>query len=94
MSRPTAPRRVTLWPIFVLFLLLITALSNAGPLTLARKGTEDYVIVIPAAATSQDQKAAADLALWLGQMTGAKFEIVPDTQTPRRNPPRLSYHCL
>ncbi|MEI6501902.1 MAG: DUF4838 domain-containing protein, partial [Armatimonadota bacterium] len=55
----------------------------AGPLTLAKAGVTDYVIVTPAAATTQDQKAAADLAQWLGEMTRAKFEIVPDTTAPR-----------
>lgn len=55
----------------------------SAPLTLAKAGTTDYVIVIPAAPTPQDRKAADDLALWLGQMTGAKFEIVPETQSPR-----------
>jgi hypothetical protein len=63
------------------------SLQPAGPaaaaLTLARAGATEYVIVIPAAATTQDRKAAEDLALWLGQTTGAGFEIVPDTQAPR-----------
>lgn len=55
----------------------------APPLTLARDGATDYVIVVPAAATTQDQKAAEDLALWLGEMTGARFAIVPDIEAPR-----------
>jgi hypothetical protein len=56
---------------------------SAGPLTLAKAGATGYVIVIPAEATSQDKKAAEDLALWLGKMTDAAFEIVPDSETPR-----------
>ncbi len=55
----------------------------AGPLTLAKGGATSYVIVIPEKATSQDRKAAEDLALWLGKMTDAAFEIVPDSAAPR-----------
>ena len=50
----------------------------AGPLPLARSGQTDYVIVIPAQPTSQERKAAEDLAQWLGEMTGAQFPIVSD----------------
>ena len=56
----------------------------AASLTLAGDGHTDYVIVIPSAPTPQDQKAADDLALWLGEMTGAKFPIVPDSQQSRK----------
>lgn len=52
----------------------------APALTLAEAGRTDYVIVIPAEPTTQEEKAAADLAQWLGRMTGAEFEIVPDTR--------------
>jgi len=52
-------------------------------LTLAKDGKTDYVIVIPSEPTSQDRKAAEELALWLGEMTGAKFPIVPDSTTPK-----------
>lgn len=57
--------------------------SGVGPLTLAQGGRTDYVLVLPASPTSQEQKAAEDLALWLGEITGAKFEIVPDSHPPR-----------
>lgn len=86
-------------PYLVLALLLTAAVSpaatlrrhnslapkgpTAGPLTLAQDQATDYVIVLPAQPTTQEQKAAADLAQWLGEMTGAKFEIVPDSQAPR-----------
>jgi len=53
--------------------------QHSSPLTLARDGETDYVIVIPAQPTSQDNKAAEDLARWLGEMTGAEFRIVPDS---------------
>lgn len=48
-----------------------------GPeLTLASGGRTDYAILLPSKPTSQDVKAADDLALWLKQMTGATFPIV------------------
>ncbi len=63
------------------------ALRPTGPLgseiTLARGGTTEYSIVIPEAPTTQDQKAAEDLALWLGEMTGAEFRIAADSEPPR-----------
>ena len=55
----------------------------AVTVTLARDGKTDYVIVIPSESTSQERKAAEELALWLGEMTGASFPIVPDSTTPR-----------
>lgn len=45
-------------------------------LTLAIDGKTDYSILLAASPTTQEQKAAEDLALWLGQITGAKFPIV------------------
>ena len=50
-----------------------------GPeLTLAREGSTDYVILLPAAPTGQDEKAAEELGRWLGAMTGAEFPIVTE----------------
>lgn len=57
--------------------------TPAAPLTLTQDSATDYVIVIPSAPTTQEQKAAADLAQWLGEITGARFEVVPDSQAPR-----------
>jgi len=56
---------------------------SAAPLTLAKAGKTDYVIVVPEAATTQDKKAAEDLGLWLGQMTDATFPVVADSQPAR-----------
>jgi hypothetical protein len=54
--------------------------GESGPnLTLASNGATDYVIVIPEKPTTQDQKAAQDLAQWLREMTGAQFPIVADS---------------
>lgn len=49
------------------------------PLVLAERGKTHYVIVIPARPTTQEKKAADDLALWLGMMTGARFPIAADS---------------
>ena len=57
--------------------------EEAGPsLTLAENGATPYVVVIPAEPTTQETKAAEDLTLWLKEMTGATFRIVPDTEAP------------
>ena len=51
--------------------------GNPGPeLTLSRGRQACCHIVVPATPTTQDEKAAADLALWLGKMTGAQFPVV------------------
>ena len=55
----------------------------AQELTLATDGKTDYVIVIPAKPTTQEQKAAEELAQWLKEMTGAAFPTTPDT-APRQ----------
>jgi len=62
------------------------SLRPLGPsghsLTLARDGKTDYVIVVPTAPTSQESKAAEDLAQWLDAMTGAQFSIISDAAPP------------
>jgi hypothetical protein len=48
-----------------------------GPeFVLAQEGRTDTVILVPAAPTPQDEKAAAELAAGLGQATGATFAVV------------------
>ena len=50
--------------------------GNPGELvTLAVDGKTDYVIVTPDNATTQERKAALELAHWLKQITGATFPI-------------------
>ncbi len=51
-------------------------------LTLAVDGATDCMIVIPEKPTSQEQKAAEDLAQGLKAMTGADFRIVQDVSSP------------
>lgn len=55
-----------------------------GEIHLASQGRTGYVIVLPAKPTTQDEKAAADLAHWLHAMTGATFRIVSDATAPSR----------
>ncbi len=54
----------------------------AGEIALAVDGETDYVIVIPAKPTTQEQKAAEELRKWIGQMTGADYAIVSDSAEP------------
>ncbi len=57
--------------------------GEPGPLLeLARNGGTDYVIVIPDDPTPQEQRAADELARWLGEMSGAEFPIVSDETAP------------
>lgn len=46
--------------------------------TLAKSGKALYTILIPAAPSTQEQKAAADLAQWLDEMTGARFAVTQE----------------
>jgi len=48
-------------------------------LALATEGTTDYVVVVPEKASVAETRAAGELRLWLGKITGAEFPIVPDT---------------
>jgi len=50
--------------------------GEAGPeITLAKGGKALYAIVLPAGASTQESKAADDLAQWLGKMTGVRFAV-------------------
>ncbi|MGB9619056.1 MAG: DUF4838 domain-containing protein, partial [Armatimonadota bacterium] len=48
-------------------------------LTLAAGGKTGYTIVIPDSPTTQDRKAAEDLARWLREITGAEFSIISES---------------
>ena len=52
----------------------VNALTPAGPaappLTIVADGTPRYAILLPAAPTAPERKAATDLREWLKQMTG------------------------
>ncbi len=53
--------------------------GRPGPeLVLAENGKAAYVILVPEKPTTQEQKAAGDLGVWLREMTGVFFEVVPE----------------
>lgn len=57
--------------------------GEPGPLlTLAQAGRTDYRVLIPRRPSGPEQKAAEDLAQWLGEMTGATFAILREDQVP------------
>ncbi len=49
--------------------------ASGAEITLAKDGKALYSVLIPTGASAQEQKAADDLAYWLGSIAGAKFEI-------------------
>ena len=58
--------------------------GTPGPqIRLAQKGKTEYRILLSARPTSQEEKAAADLALWLEEITGAAFPIVYEEEGAR-----------
>lgn len=52
--------------------------QSTATLILASNGVTDYSILLPAYATSEEQKAADDLSEWLKIMTGAAFPVVKE----------------
>jgi hypothetical protein len=58
--------------------------GQRGPwLTLAVAGKTEYTLLVPQRPTGPEQKAAEDLAQWLGAITGATFPVLPEDGTPR-----------
>ena len=55
-------------------------------IALAKGGKALYGILIPAAPSTQEQKAAADLAQWLGEMTGARFVVSRESDAAPKGP--------
>lgn len=64
----------------------INALKPAGtagpPLILASRGKAAYDLLLPATPTTQEEKAAADLALWLKGISGADFAVLREGTGP------------
>ena len=53
-----------------------------GPeVTLAADGRPEYVILVPASPTTQEAKAAEELSHWLGEITGAEFRVLRESET-------------
>ncbi|MBT3381583.1 MAG: DUF4838 domain-containing protein [Lentisphaerae bacterium] len=59
--------------------------GKAVSLPLAARGKTDYVIVTPRDASAGDRRAADELQVWLTEITGVNFPVVPDSEpaTPR-----------
>lgn len=65
--------------------------GKPGPaLTLATNGKAGYVILLPSAATTQEEKAAEDLARWLKEMTRADFPVLHEGRYYKSTLPRIS----
>ena len=58
---------------------VVRGAEHSGPLVLAEDGKTNYQIVIGADAHYGEELAAQELALFLGQITGAQFPISPDS---------------
>ncbi len=56
--------------------------AAAAVLRLAADGKTPYSIIVRATATEAEHLAARELALFLGQMTGAQFPVKTDTSAP------------
>ena len=54
--------------------------QTGSEITLSVAGETDYFIVIPDTPTTQEKKAAEDLAHWLQEMTGATFPVILDSE--------------
>ncbi len=60
--------------------------GKPGPqIVLAANGKTDYAIVCPASPTTQEEKAAIDLAHWLGEITGANFPVLKEEPADERH---------
>ena len=60
--------------VHLIIAVVVWAGSPANALTIARKGEAKAVVVVGADATEAERHAASELASFLGQITGAKFE--------------------
>lgn len=69
-----------LFSVVMLFTLLTPAFAAQPSLTLASGGETDYRIVVAQDAAAAEQTAADTLADYLGQITGAAFPVVTDTE--------------
>ena len=66
----------------VLFAVSLASTALAAPPRLAAGGKTRYTIVVDPDATAAEKHAAAELAVFLKQVTGADFPVKTTTQTP------------
>ncbi|MCL5103797.1 MAG: DUF4838 domain-containing protein, partial [Armatimonadetes bacterium] len=65
--------------------------GKPGPeLVLASGGKANYIILLSEKATTQEEKAATDLAQWLKEITGADFPVVHEGRYYRSTHPLIS----
>jgi hypothetical protein len=69
----------------LLFLLAAGLAVGAGPLRLADSGRTTYSIVLSRNASPSEVRAAAELARFLGEMSGASFPVTSDDARIRGN---------
>jgi hypothetical protein len=68
--------------IVFLFVCSLASIADAGPLRLAGGGKTPYSIVVDPDATIAEKHAAAELAVFLKQVTGSDFPVKVTAQTP------------
>jgi len=68
------------------FALAFLAATTAGAIVLADRGQTSTVIVQGEGATAPEKTAAAELAAYLGRVTGAAFSVVDETKAPASGP--------
>lgn len=66
--------------LILMFTAAMTAEAAAAPLTLAQAGQTRYRIAVAADAIDPERHAAAELATFLKQVTGATFAVVPEAE--------------
>ena len=69
----------------LLFLLAAGLSDGTGPLRLADNGSTTYSIVVSRSASPSEVRAAAELARFLGEMSGATFPVANDDAKIRGN---------
>ena len=77
--------RKKLMALFAAVTCAATPLASAD-LTLVQAGKSDYCIVLPAAATSVETKAAEELRNHLRLMSGTQLKIVSEAEVPAGTP--------
>lgn len=60
----------------VIALIAVTAPAVKAEIVLARGGATDYAVVVDPEATVAEKHAAAELSAFLGEVTGAEFEVI------------------
>ncbi len=68
-------KRVTVVLTVVLTIIAVTALGAGADMQLAADGATDYTVVVDPDATVAEKHAASELSSFLGQVTGAQFEV-------------------